>query len=231
MNEKRTCIKKRNLDLALAIMAAILIIVFAFLQKQSVIKTLPTLITLVVQIFMVKANRVAFLVGGANAVLYGFSYYSEGLCFSAISNALISAPIMIFSFFNWKRKAENGNPKLFVLKKRARIIWACVAVVAWVLCAKLFGNVISTGRFVWLDCLCFVGGLAVTLLAAFGYADAQYLNIGCCVVTLAMWIAVCVENPENVNFVIISIYNLYKVTQMAINWTKISKSGGKKNEN
>lgn len=117
MNEKRTCIKKRNLDLALAIIAAILIIVFAFLQKQSVIKTLPTLITLVVQIFMVKANRVAFLVGGANAVLYGFSYYSEGLCFSAISNALISAPIMIFSFFNWKRKAENGNPKLFVLKK------------------------------------------------------------------------------------------------------------------
>ena len=99
LNEKRTCIKKRNLDLALAIMAAILIIVFAFLQKQSVIKTLPTLITLVVQIFMVKANRVAFLVGGANAVLYGFSYYSEGLCFSAISNALISAPIMIFSFF------------------------------------------------------------------------------------------------------------------------------------
>lgn len=99
------------------------------------------------------------------------------------------------------------------------------------LCAKLFGNVISTGRFVWLDCLCFVGGLAVTLLAAFGYADAQYLNISCCVVTLAMWIAVCIENPENVNFVIISIYNLYKVTQMAINWTKISKSGGKKNEN
>ena len=97
---------------------------------------------------------------------------------------------------------------------------------AWVLTAKMFGDAISEGRFLWLDCLCFVGGLAVTLLAAFGYADAQYLNIGCCTVTLAMWIAVCIEDPKNINFVIVSIYNLSKVAQMAINWTKISKNGG-----
>ena len=47
-----------------------------------------------------------------------------------------------------------------------------------------------------------------------------------------MWIAVCIEDPKNINFVIVSIYNLYKVAQMAINWTKISKNGGEEeNEN
>jgi nicotinamide riboside transporter PnuC len=231
MNEKTTFAKRRRFDVLLALLAAVLIIVFALIKRQSFFKTLPTLVTLAVQILMVEANRAAFIVGGANAVLYGLSYYSEGLYFSAISNALISAPIMIFSFFNWKRNAEGGSPRLFTLKNRTRVVLGLSAILLWVLCVKLFGNVISTGRFVLLDCLCFVGGLAVTLLSAFGFADAQYLNIGCCVVTLAMWIAVCIEAPENVNFVIISIYNLYKVTQMAINWTQISKSGGKKNEN
>ena len=226
MRKNTTCIKRRAADIGLAIMAAILIIVFAVLKGQSFIKTLPTLVTLVVQLLMVKANRIGFLLGGANAVLYGFGYYSEGLCFSAISNAFISAPIMIFSFFSWKRKAVGRNPRLFVLKNRERLIWGFIAIAAWIVCVKLLGNVVSSGRFVWLDCLCFVGGLAVTLLSAFGYVDAQYLNIACCTVTLAMWVAVCVEDPQNINFVIISVYNLYKVIQMAINWTKISKHGG-----
>lgn len=232
MDKNKTCIKRRAVDVGLAIFAAVLIIAFAILKEQSFIKTLPTLITLVVQLLMVKANRIAFLVGGANAVLYGFGYYSEGLCFSAISNAFISAPIMIFSFFSWKRKAVGRSPRLFSLKNHERIVLGLVAIAAWIICVKLFGNIVSTGRFVWLDCFCFIGGLAVTLLSAFGYVDAQYLNIACCTVTLAMWMAVCMEEPQSLNFVIISVYNLYKVIQMAIYWTKISKYGGiDENEN
>ena len=42
--------------------------------------------------------------------------------------------------------------------------------------------------------------------------------------TLIMWIAVCIEDAKNINFIIISLYNLYKVIQMAISWTKLTKT-------
>ena len=59
------------------------IIYFAITREQSFIKVLPTLITLVAQLLNAKANRLVFLVGGANTVLYGITYLFEHLYFSA----------------------------------------------------------------------------------------------------------------------------------------------------
>lgn len=226
MNQEKNRKKVLCTDYIPMLLAAILIIFFAAWRGQSFIKTLPTLITLFVQILMVRANRVAFLVGGANAVLYGVSYYSEGLYFSAFSSALISAPIMLFSYFNWKKNGNQSNPKILMLDNKKRALVVLVTVVSWIICVKLGGNIISTGRFVWFDSLCFVMGLAITLLTAFGYVDAQYLNLFSCTVTLVMWMAVCMKEPQNINFVVISAYNLFRVVQAAINWTKIHKNGG-----
>ena len=104
-------LKKRNLfiDYIPMLLTAILIIVFSFMRKQTLLKTLPTLITLVVQLLLARANRFAFLLGGANAVIYGISYLDEGLYFSMISAILISAPIQIYSFFNWSKKQTGAK--------------------------------------------------------------------------------------------------------------------------
>lgn len=215
--------KINKLDLLFAFLTAILIITFACIKRQSFIKTLPTIITLYVQILMVKGNRCAFLIGGINSLIYGIGYYAESLYFSTLSAVAISFPLMIFSFFNWKRKSQGATTVLVNLKNSARILISIAIIIVWVLCVRLLGNIVSGGRFVWLDCFCFVGGVAVTILSSLRYADSQYLNVLCCTITLVMWIAVCIEDLKNINFLIISIYNLYKVIQMSISWTKLTK--------
>lgn len=228
----KTDIQKKLLgDIIPTVPIAILIIVCAVWQKQSFLKTLPTLITLFVQILMVRTNRIAFLIGGANTLLYAASYYSEGLCFSAMAEAFVSAPIMVLTYFNWKKSEKDGRASLLLLKNKARVSIILILTALWILCVSLLGNLISAGRFVWLDCLYFVTGLTVTLLSSLRYADAQYLNVFCCCVNLAMWTAVSVHEPRNLNFVIIAIYNLFRVSQMAINWTKLTNRGGERNEN
>ena len=198
-----------------------LIITFAVLREQSFIKTLPTLITLMVQLLVVRANRTAFLIGGFNTLLYGVSFYLEALYFSAIKTVTVTAPIQFFSYFRWKKKNGDGKPNIRVLPMWVRIIMILGMVVLWLLCFKFLGMVISSGRFVGADSLVFIIGIAVPILSAFGYADAQYLNIVASTITLAIWIAITIEDPRNINFVFIYVYNLFRVSEAAITWTKM----------
>ena len=55
-----------------------------------IFKTLPTIVTLFVQLLMMSANRYAFLLGGCNSVIYGIVYFMEGVPFSGISALVLS---------------------------------------------------------------------------------------------------------------------------------------------
>ena len=66
-----------------------------------IFKTLPTIVTLFVQLLMMSANRYAFLLGGCNSVIYGIVYFMEGVPFSGISALVLSFLPQIYTFFNW----------------------------------------------------------------------------------------------------------------------------------
>lgn len=210
-------------DVIPTIVTAALILYFAIDRDQSIIKTLPTLITLIVQLLLVRANKAAFLIGGANAVLYGIGFLSESLFFSALNAMAISAPIQFFSFFTWKRKINNGEKYIQTLKMSMRLLIAALSILGWAFCFKYLSQYIPFGRYVGADSFIFVLGLVVPLLSAFGYVESQYMNIICCVVSLGMWIAITIEERQNINYVFISAYNLFRVTETAINWTHIFK--------
>ena len=55
-----------------------------------IFKTLPTIVTLFVQLLMMSANRYAFLLGGCNSVIYGIVYFMEDVPFSGISALMLS---------------------------------------------------------------------------------------------------------------------------------------------
>ena len=200
---------------------AALILYFAITKEQSVIKTLPTLITLIVQILLVRANRFGFLLGAANSVLYGVSYFTEGLYFSVISAIAISAPIQVYSYFNWKKAAENQNPTIKFLTKKQLILALLLTLGIWGLCSFLLAPHFESASFPTVDSFLFASGLVVSFLAAWRFSESQYLNMIACTVSLVMWILLTVKSPANLNYVIISAYNLFRVTQAAINWTKI----------
>jgi hypothetical protein len=63
-------------------------------------------------------------------------------------------------------------------------------------------------------------GITVSLLAAWGYIDSQYMNILSIVLGLLLWILLTVQDPANFNYVIIYVYNLYRIIQTSVSWTK-----------
>lgn len=212
------------IDIVPTIVTAILILYFAIDRDQSLIKTLPTLITLVVQLLLVRANKAAFLLGGANAILYGLIFFSESLYFSALNAVVVSAPIQFFSYFNWNRKIRKGEKYIGVLKMPMRLLIIALSILGWVFCLKYLSKYIPFGRYIGADSFIFVLGLVVPILSAFGYIESQYINIACCVVSLGMWIVIMIEEPQNINFVLISVYNLFRVLEATISWTHIFKS-------
>lgn len=203
------------------LMAAALILYFAIIREQSPLKTLPTLVTLCVQLLLVSANRYAFLLGGTNALLYGIAYFSEGLYFSTVSAVLISAPIQLFSFIRWGKNRRQDNST--ALKRLNGKMWAIVlaAIAAgFVICCFLLAPFFAGANYPMLDALCFTLGIAVSLLAAFRYVESQYISAVSTCISIVMWVMIARSAPENFNYVIISVYNCFRVTQAAFRWTK-----------
>lgn len=224
-------LKKLINDYLLTLAAAVLIIVFAILREQSFLKTLPTLVTLVVQLLLVRANRYAFLLGGTNALIYGAAYLSEGLYFSCISAVLMSAPLQYYSFVVWSRRREKpvGGLRFLSPGKLLATVGATVAI--WLVCYFALGGLFQDATSPLLDSYLFAAGLTSSLLAAWQYVETQYISILSSILSLGLWIALTLRNPANVNYVIIAAYNLYRITQAAVAWTRRYLQAKKEKEN
>lgn len=219
MHFKRISKTELFVDYIPTFLIGVLIIVFAIINQQSFIKTLPTLITLVVLIMSVRANRYAFLVGAGNCVLYTVAYLSEGVYFSAINAFLVSMPIQIFSFFVWSRHKETKTRSELIRMKWWQLALSVIAIFpAWAGCYLGLGAFFE-GNMAILDSLVFVLGLLISTLLAFRFIEGQYFNIISCVISLIMWIFICFNTPDSINFLIISCYNLFRTVQAAVNWT------------
>ena len=213
--------KELFIDYIPTLLVAVLIIVFAVLKEQTFLKTLPTLITLVVMIMSVRANRFAFLVGAGNCVLYTLAYMSEGIYFSAINAFFVSMPIQIFSFFVWSRHKDGKIRSRLTKMKWWQLLLSSAAIFpAWAGCYFGLGAFFE-GNMAILDSLIFVLGILISILIAFRFIEGQYFNLISCILNLGMFVLICIESPSNINFLIISAYNLFRIGQAAINWTTL----------
>ena len=201
------------------VVVAALILVFAFWKEQTVLKTLPTLITLVVQILMVRANRYGFLLGGFNAALYGVGFLTEGLYFSAGSSILFSFPMQIWSFFHWKKHSSGQKVELQILRPLPRVLIVVGTLAGWVFCLFALRPLFSDAVLPELDAYLFVAGVVVTVLMALRIVEAQYLNLLSGILNLILWILIVIKDPADMNYMVISVYNLIRTTEAAVRWT------------
>lgn len=209
------------LDLLPLAVAASLIVFFAVQREQSLLKTLPTLITLVVQLLLVAASRYAFLLGGFNSLLYGLVYVTDGLYFSAFSAVAISFPVQIFSFFHWGRhRTKENQTALKALSPIKRILLLFALLAGY--CVSFLGlsRFFAGATYPQLDTLCFTLGIAATFLSAFRFIESQYVSLCSSVIQIVMWSLITAASPENFNYVIISFYNCFRITEAVILWTK-----------
>ncbi len=223
--------KELFIDYVPTFLIGIMIIVFAIVNEQSFIATLPTLITLGVLILSVRANRYAFLVGAGNCVLYTVAYLMEGVYFSAASAFLVSMPIQIFSFFVWSRHKTDKTRSELIRMKWWQLILAVAAIFpAWAGCYFGISGFLD-GTEPLLDSLTFVLGILISTLVALRFIEGQYFNVISCIIALVMWISICIESPNNVNFLIIACYNLFRTVQGSVNWTALYIRGKNEKKN
>ena len=211
----------------LLILIAAMMIVVSIINHQSFIKTLPTLISLVVQILVVRADRKAFLLGGCNAFLYAFSYMLDGVYFSAISALVISGPIQLFSFFQWKKNSVGNKVELRLMGRLPLATVVAVTLLAWAGVYLGLARFFNDATYPLIDTLGFTLGVLVTIITAFRFLESQYFSLINCVISLALWIMIAAKNPASFNYVIISVYNLYRVAQATVNWTRQYRSSRK----
>lgn len=212
--------RKFWMDYFTSILTAILIIYFAIINKQSFLKTLPTLITLIVQLLNVSVNRYTFLLGGANAVLYAISYLSEGIYFSFFSTILISAPMQFYSFINWSTHTEKRNTDLKRLTNKKLFSCILLTIAGWILSYLVLTPHFKNAAFPVIDALCFAMGITVSVLAARRYIESQYMNALTVGVNIIFWVLITIERPSNLNYLIIACYNLFRVVEASVIWTK-----------
>ena len=196
------------------------ILFFAILRQQSFIKTLPTMVTLLVMLLSARANRYTFLLGGLNSLVYAYVYWGTGVYFSACSAVLISFPLQMVSFFNWKKHASNKTGTNFVcLSAKKTVLVLLLLIPAWAVAYFGLGSHIK-GSYPALDCYLFVASILCSVLSALRIIQSPYINAVSCVLNLTMWGMITAQSPENINYVFISLYNLIMVTEAAVVWTK-----------
>ena len=211
-------------------LSGVLIIGLGIAFGQPFYKMLPMLNTLVIMLLSANANRYSFLFGGLNSVLYGVVYFSEHIYFSAISSALISFPLQIFSFFNWKRRSLGKETRLARLNLRGRLIVLGATVAGYAVCYWLLLPFFGGGQQqVTLDIFLFVIGLVITVLGLLRYVETPYYNLISAIANLTMWILICVGNVANLNYVIMAAYSLFRVAQSVVTWTKQYRKGKQEN--
>jgi nicotinamide mononucleotide transporter PnuC len=188
----------------------------------TVIKTIPTLGTLVVLLFQAQAKRIAFLMGAANAAIYGISYILMGLYFSATSALLISVPIPIFTFFSWKKNSTGKEVRFRTMKHWQLAGTIGIILAGWVAC--YFGlsktGIMPPSNYPILDTLTFSIGIVVTVIVTFRFIESTYINAVSCLIGLVLHLLVALKDPTTFNYVVISCYNLFRISQACVNWTR-----------
>lgn len=207
---------------------AIAILTCAFVFKQKWYKVLPTLNTLIILLLSARVDRRSFLIGGLNAAFYGIGFFTEGLYFSVINCLLVSMPLQLFSFFNWKKHADGNSAKLRTLGWRGEAVVISSTVVGCQLCYWLLLPFFEGGQQqVMLDIFLFVIGLVITVLALLRYVETPYYNLISAIANVVMWVSICTGNIANINYLIMAAYSLFRVAQSAITWTKQYKKSQK----
>ena len=138
---KRT-LNSTVLSLVLLVVTAVCITASGILYKQPLLHILPLYISLVISLLQARVNRVAYLIGAGNAILYAIVYWHFRLYASAVYAILFSFTIQLATYFLWSRR-PSGNATIFrALKPRQRIGMVLVFIAVW---AALYAILSASG--------------------------------------------------------------------------------------
>ncbi len=190
------------------ITAAILIVATSIICKQDFIRVLPLFVSLFVMLYQSEARRSAYLIGGLNAVLYAFIYFFYFKLYgNAISSILLSFPLQIATFVNWKKHSYKKSTYFKKMSTKMRIWISVGSAIAF---AVFFAILSAVGSpYAILDNISTIIGTIVTVIVLFAYIEYAYLMPIHTAISVMLQIQVLMQDPTALPFLIMAIYNFY----------------------
>ena len=198
--------KDTLLRVCLPLLTAVTITVTGIIFRQSFIRILPLYVSLIIGALQTRANRYAFLIGGANSVLYALVYVYLGLYASAGYALLFSCPLQIVSFVLWNRKKRGQSTRFRRMSNKCRILVATGFAAAFTVLSLVLRAAGSSHQL--LDNLNTLIGILNTVLAMLAFVEYTWLVIPGGALNMALNIATMQTNPEQITYVVLSAYTL-----------------------
>lgn len=221
MKASKNLIKKIIIDYVPLAVAFCCILFFGIREKQSFIKMLPCLVSLFVVLLSANVNRISYLLGASNCILYAVGYIQESLYASVASAILLSMPIQVVTFFRWQKKKYK---QATIIEKMARKqLWLTLASVVLLECIAYPIFHWLGGNYVLLDSITFAFSTVASILILLGMLEGAVLNMVSISIGFVMWLLLTLHNPASITYLIINIYNIYRSIQQTVNWMKLRK--------
>ena len=199
---------------------AIGIIVCAIIFKQTLVKTLPVLFSLLIMLFNSRANRIGFLLGALNSVIYIIGYLQEGVYGTAASTGF-GIIMALTAYFCWKKKSYGKATIFRGFSLSGRLLLTALISIAWVISSFVLWKMGGTA--VVMDGLVLVLGILVPILNVWAFLEAALLNVLSCTLQLVMWIVIIITNRSlaNLTYLIYMTYATYMVGRMFLRWVAL----------
>lgn len=198
---------------------AVCLIVCTLVFNQLFIKVLPCFVSLFVLMFSAKANRISFVIGAINCVIYSIGYAMESLWGSVGQVMLVSAPIQIVSFFVWKKWSKNGLTKIRKLNIKGWLLLFVCFSVGWFVFLYIFRLLNDSS--LYLDNTLFVLSLCSAFLVIFGYVETKFIDAFSISVSIVLWSLKVSIDIRNITYLIFNIYSFYMSVLGCVIWTRL----------
>ena len=200
----------------------VVIVVFAIISEQKFIKTLPLCISLIIMLLNARANRLGFLIGAINTIIYVIGYMAEGL-YGTVVSALFGGVIQLATFFRWKKHAYKKATKFRRFTKREFIITLLVILLCWATISVVLWKINGT-EYV-LDGFTTTLGFVLPILTMFAFVETPFINIISQSVSLTIWVKIIIStgNIANLTYVIYLIYCIYMISRQGVSYIKLYK--------
>ena len=215
--------KKLSLWGILLILTAIGITVSAVLVKQSFFRVYPLYISVFIMLLMSKVNRYAYLLGGLNAISYGFIALYYHIPGTAISAFLFSFPLQIASFIRWSKTSWKGTTVLKKMTAKGRVFNAALLIIGWLVYYTAIRYLGSASSLI--DSMASLIGMYITVLQVLKYSEYTVLMIPSSLLTISLYISLIAQGVvEQVPFLIYSVYSFFCVMRSVYNANRIMKA-------
>jgi len=197
--------KDKYLVPVLMAITAVCVTATGIIFKQSPFRIAPLYVSLVVYLLNSRINRFGLLVGSLNSLLYASVYVYYKLYASVFSAVAFSFVFQMVTFIRWNKRPYGNSTVLKRLTLKKALLYLLGFAVIWCGTVTVLSYMNSSNTM--LDTTCSLIGLLSSVLMLLSYYEYTFINIISNITSIALYIQMLPEHPEQATYLVFSIYS------------------------